>query len=56
LEFAALEGGEEREGARVVIGVVSTLKEGRDDAVAVTEGKGEAIAEGEGEAIAGARV
>jgi hypothetical protein len=43
LEFAQLEGAEEV-GVRVVIGVVSTLKEGRDDAVAegITEGEGTA--------------
>ena len=49
MEFAPLGGlGEEGEGLKLVIGAVSTLKEGRDEADAVTEGKGVAIAEGKG--------
>jgi hypothetical protein len=55
LEFVLVCTGDEEVGVIVVIGVVSTLKEGRDD---VTEGTGVAIAIGEGVAIAteGARV
>lgn len=60
LEFAPLGVvDEEAEGLIVVIGAVSTLKEGRDDALAVTEGEGVAITEGEGTGVAegeGARV
>jgi len=42
--------GEEGEGLKLVIGAVSTLKDGRDEADAVTEGK--CAATGTGAAVA----
>jgi len=52
LEFVLACAGDEEVGVIVVIGVVSTLKEGRDDAVVVTEGEGTGVATG----VTGARV